>query len=396
MKDETDKSAEVGATPNRGLRREAPMIEGKAIETGPAAPVAPEPEPASAPAPELTPESAPEPAAARGKFAWQGPAAVAALLLGFGALYDALTPPAAPAPPPGATHESISALVQRVDALEARLVVQEARPTPVLPVPPDLAPISGRLDAVEKVAADARAQTSRALEQARLQPVPPPQARVDLGPLDQRLSRLEARLDSDIAPLRAALAAPKTEVRATQSPDVAGLALQDAATLAVIVGSLRQQLDLGASFTREASALEKFRVDPARLSKLTPLAAAGAPSTARLAQEFSRLAAAMLRAARPVRIEGDLMDRLARSAASLVRIRSVGESAGEDAPALVSRIEAALQRGDIAEALAAFDRLPDEVRAPARDWATRARQRVEALSAARSLLDDALDTLARK
>jgi hypothetical protein len=90
------------------------------------------------------------------------------------------------------------------------------------------------------------------------------------------------------------------------------------------------------------------------------------------------------------------MDRLARSAASLVRIRSVGEIAGEDAPARVSRIEGSLHRGEVAEALAAFDRLPDDLKAPARDWATRARQRVEAEAAVRSLLDDALDTLARK
>jgi hypothetical protein len=104
----------------------------------------------------------------------------------------------------------------------------------------------------------------------------------------------------------------------------------------------------------------------------------------------------MLRAARPARPDGDILDRLARSAASLVRIRPAGESAGEDAPALVSRIEGALQRGDVAEALALYDRLPAEVKEPGRDWATRARQRVDAEAAARGLLDEALDKLARK
>ncbi|MDB5642023.1 MAG: hypothetical protein JWN07_1340, partial [Hyphomicrobiales bacterium] len=231
---------------------------------------------------------------------------------------------------------------------------------------------------------------------ARTQPTPPPAPRVDLGPLEQRLSRLEGRLDSELGPLRAALAAPKTEVRATQSPDVAGVAPQDAAALAVVAGSLRQQIDRGAPFAREASALQKLGADPARLGKLTPLAATGAPSTARLAQEFNAVSSAMLRAGRPARADGDLLDRIARSAASLVRIRPAGESAGDDAPALVSRIEAALQRGDVPEALSVFDRLPDDVKAPARDWAVRARQRVEADAAARSLLDDALDTLARK
>jgi hypothetical protein len=105
----------------------------------------------------------------------------------------------------------------------------------------------------------------------------------------------------------------------------------------------------------------------------------------------------MLRAARPARAEnGDILDRLARGAASLVRIRPAGETAGEDAPALVSRIEAALQRGDLMEALALYDRLPADAKEPASTWAARARQRVDADSAARALLDEALDKLARK
>ena len=90
------------------------------------------------------------------------------------------------------------------------------------------------------------------------------------------------------------------------------------------------------------------------------------------------------------------MDRLAQRAANLVRITPVGEKTGEDAPALVSRIDAALRRGDVTEALALYDRLPDPVKDPARDWAARARQRADADAAVRGLLDEALDKLARK
>jgi hypothetical protein len=257
---------------------------------------------------------------------------------------------------------------------------------------PNLAPLTARIEAVEKAAEGARTTAGRAMEQAQTPPKIPEAPRIDLTPLANRIARVEA----DLGPMREALAAPKTDVRATEAPDVPGVGPQDAAALAVVAGSLRQQLDRGAPFTREMSALEKLGAEPAKLAKLKPLAATGAPSAARLAQDFGPVSSAMLRAARPARADGDIMDRLARSAASLVRIRPAGESAGEDAPALVSRMEGALQRGDVLEALALYDRLPAEMKEPARDWATRARQRVDAEAAARGLLDEALDKLARK
>ena len=43
-----------------------------------------------------------------------------------------------------------------------------------------------------------------------------------------------------------------------------GVAPNDAAALAVAAGSLRQQLDRGAPFQREATALEKLGAEPGR------------------------------------------------------------------------------------------------------------------------------------
>lgn len=385
MNDETDKTVGAEATPNRGRRRDAPTIEGRAVESAP--------DVAEAPAPEAIPESAresasvPDPAPARSSLAPALPG-LAALLLAGVALYYALNPAIPQAPSP----EAVAALGQRLDRAEARLGAIEAKPAPAMPAMPDLAPLTARIDAVEKATEGARTTASRALEQAQTPPKIPEAPKVDLAPLVGRIAKLEA----DLGPMRQALTAPKTDVRATEAPNVPGVTPQDAAALAVVAGSLRQQIDRGAPFTREVSALEKLGAEPAKLEKLKPIAATGAPSAARLAQDFGPVSSAMLRAARPARTDGDIMGRLARSAASLVRIRPAGESAGEDAPALVSRIEGALQRGDVAEALALYDRLPNDVKEPARDWATRARQRVDAEAAARGLLDEALDKLARK
>lgn len=391
MSDENERSGEAEATPHRGRRRESPIIEGEAVEAREEAHAAAEQPRRSGLAPALP--------------------GLAALLLSGAALYLAWGAQT----PQGPTPEAVAALGQRIDALEARLGALEAKPAPKAPelapqlepltariaalegkpAPPpvDLGPLTARVDAVDKAAAEAKATAERAADQARKAADAPPPPKVDLSPLDQRLARLE----SEIGPLKEALAAPKTDVRATEAPNVEGVAPTDAAALAVVAESLRQQIDRGAPVARELGALEKLGVEPGKVAPLKPFAATGAPTAAQLSQDFAALAPAMLRAARPTPPENaDLLDRLKRSAASLVRITPVGESAGEDASALVGRIEAALNRGDVAGALALYDRLPAESKAPARDWAARARQRLDAEAAARALVDEALDKLARK
>lgn len=390
MSEEIQKPGETEATPNRGRRRDAPVIEGEAIVE-------------AAPEPTAPPPAAPAPARTTLAAALPG---LAALLLSGAALYLALNP----STPQGASPDEVAALAQKLDRLESRVAAMEARPAPK---GPDLAPIEGRvralesrpipqaqdlsglnarIESAEKAAQASGAEAARALETARNAPKPPEPPRVDLTPIEQRIAKLETGLGE----ARQALAAPKTEVRATAAPDVPGVSPSDTAALAVVAESLRAQIDRGAPFPREAAALEKLGAEPARLAKLKPLAATGAPSAARLAQDFAAAAPAMLRAVNPPAANGDIMDRIARSASSLVRIRPVGDTAGDDAPALIGRIEAALRRDDVSGALASYDRLPAEAKEPAKDWAALARQRVDAEAAARSLIDEALDKLARK
>ncbi|KAF0136442.1 MAG: hypothetical protein FD152_1013, partial [Xanthobacteraceae bacterium] len=104
----------------------------------------------------------------------------------------------------------------------------------------------------------------------------------------------------------------------------------------------------------------------------------GLPTPAVLAQRFSLLMPALLRAAPPRATDGTLLDRLSTTAQNLVRIRPVGEAAGDDVPTAVARMDAKLKRGDIAGALADLDRLPEPVRALAASWAAEARTRVAA------------------
>lgn len=378
MTDETNRTD--GPTPNRGRPREPETIDAAAVDATPV---------------EATmADAAAEPAPRRHSPSLLAVApGVAGLALAAYALFVAFE--AAPG------SDADAALGQRLEAIERRVGALESRPAPQAP---DLAPLQTRLSALD-------ARVAEALEQARARPEAP---RVDLGPLEARLGALEnrpqprafdpapletrlAQLDAAVKEMREALAAPKTDVRATTAPNVDTGPGGSSAAIALVADALTQKIARGAPFEREVAALENLGLPPDRLAALKPLAATGAPNPQALLQEFSQVSSAMLRAGRGPAPEGaGWLDRLSRSAASLVRVRPEGETAGEDAPALIGRIEAALRRNDAPAALALFERLPAAAQQPAREWEKHARAAAGAAAAARTLQDEAIGRLAQK
>jgi hypothetical protein len=89
-----------------------------------------------------------------------------------------------------------------------------------------------------------------------------------------------------------------------------------------------------------------------------------------------------------------LLGRLQASAAKLVRIRPVGDEGPPSEADALAAVEEKAARADIAGALAEAEKLPPELRAPLADWIAKAKTRVAALDAARSLAREALAALA--
>jgi hypothetical protein len=202
---------------------------------------------------------------------------------------------------------------------------------------------------------------------------------VDLGPLNQRLDKLER-----------ALATPKTENRVPAESAPPG---RDGAGLAVVAQALSDRLGAGAPFPLAQAALEHLGADPAKLAILKPFSEKGAPTAAALAADFAKISPVALAAAAP-QGSGGVMDRLMANMSKVVRVTPVGEVAGDDPTALVSQIGAALGRGQIAPALAAWMRLPEPARQASQEWASAAQSRLAADKAAQGVLDDALASLA--
>ncbi len=86
----------------------------------------------------------------------------------------------------------------------------------------------------------------------------------------------------------------------------------------------------------------------------------------------------MLAAGRAADPNAGLLDKLMTSAQSLVQVRPVGEVEGEGAPAVIARMEVAVDKGDYAAALREYETLPETVKAAGAAYAQTLRARLAA------------------
>lgn len=256
-------------------------------------------------------------------------------------------------------------------------------------------------------------KTDERATQSRVEAAPPP----DIDPLRKQIAALEARLQSieaQAAPLadaaRAAdarfkgleeriqpLAGRIDETRTQSEAErkrAEALAERSADSARVsLAQSVRAAIETGAPFAAQADALARLGVAAERLAPLREAAQNGAPTLADLSRGLAALEPKIV--TRGDAADASVIDRLTTSALGLVRVRPVGEPAG-DAPADVfARMSRALERGDAAGALKEWDKLPEAGRAASAQWAQQARMRVGAEEAARAILSDATQKLGR-
>jgi hypothetical protein len=199
------------------------------------------------------------------------------------------------------------------------------------------------------------------------------------------LAALAARIDK----IEGALAAPKNETRAAEEKLAAA---DNVTTIAIIAEVAEERLRSGEGFAPELAALQRLGVDSTALAPLQAVVN-GAPSNGALAAAFNAVAPHVLAATAPAD-KGSVTDRFLAHLEGLVRVRELNETAGDDPQALVSQIEAESRRGDVAAALASFDKLPEAARKAAGDWPTLARARQAADAALQSIREAAVGQLA--
>ncbi|MGO4526311.1 hypothetical protein AB4097_15780 [Microvirga sp. 2MCAF35] len=164
-------------------------------------------------------------------------------------------------------------------------------------------------------------------------------------------------------------------------------------TKVVLAGRLNDALNSGTPYADVLDGVKKAGADASRIAPLEPFAEKGAPTAAALARSFDPVETAILRESRGP--TNSWSDRLLRMADRVVTVKPVNEQGGTGVSALVVRIRQALERGDVVEAAAAWDALPEPSRRLSEDWGRQVKAVAEAHSAAQAISTDALATLNR-
>jgi hypothetical protein len=280
-----------------------------------------------------------------------------------------------------ANADTLAALDKRIAGLEASIAtLKEASG--------EVSGLAGRLTSLE---ADAKGLASR-LDSLAQTPAAPSGGNGTaaigsvLDDLTARLDQLESAAKGGDTAALSGLTDRLTALEGTVqglSGRVQGLAAQppaaasgDKAARAIAIAMLRQAAAKGGAFAGDLAMVETLGLDPGDLTTLKPLATKGAPSVARLADDFPAVADQILAASDTAGPDAGILERMWARARSLVTVRPVAPIPGSTPEAIVSRMSAAVRGGDLAAALAERAALPDPAKIVSSVWANEASDRV--------------------
>jgi len=324
---------------------------------------------------------------------------VVALLVGAAALSEPWWGPALPgwpaAPPPaasgGAPPSADPALRSQIQQLADRVGKLEQRPAAAGngngngSASIDVSALTQRIDALEKRPA-ATPDTGAADAQKALAD--------RLAALEQKVTAASGNAQA-AQELRGEVDALKQQVT---SVNQAVSERQDAATaaqaLVLAAGQLRASLSGGQPFQQDLQAVRALNIADAGVTQpldaVAPYAAKGIPTRAQLTDRFQPLAGEIVRA--DIRGEGNSwIDSAVGKLSTLVTVRREGGGVvGTTADAVVARAEAALSAGNLAKAVEELSALQGPAAQTAAPWLADAKARVAADQAARQLNDRAI------
>lgn len=157
---------------------------------------------------------------------------------------------------------------------------------------------------------------------------------------------------------------------------------QENVARAIAASALRSAVENGQPFENELQTAKTLGADGASVSALEPHAATGVKTEAQLAAAVPDVADAMRDAVSPSRpaaqSTGSLFDQLRDGAKSLVKIRKVGDVAGEGPESTITRFENAVMAGELEAALTEYEALPAEAQQVGDAFADDLRATVEA------------------
>lgn len=283
---------------------------------------------------------------------------------------------------PAAAADSATATATAGDAALTGKV--EALEKSVATLRDDLAALRGQSDQLAATIKDLKAAPSAgdgsAPSENAAAEKPSADSAAALAAITTRLGELEQ------AAKAATEAAPKAPSRTTATDDVP---LRRLVTATMLDLTVKQ----GAPYAAVLKAAQPL-ADPATLKPLEAFADTGVPSATALGRELIALLPKLL-SADDAASGSNFIDRFQANAERLVRIQRSDAAPGPDRTAIIGRLTAAAQRGDLAEARRELKALAPAERAPVQSWIDKSEARDQALAASQSFAAAALAALSK-
>lgn len=247
------------------------------------------------------------------------------------------------------------------------------------------------LTALNQRSDDATANATRAREQADAAEKAVTQLRGSVQDVakDASSAVVPAQLDA----LTQRLTALEQTSKAAREDIDKTVAQEKATRLALSAAALRAAVTSGAPFAAEQAQAKALGASDKYLAPLSSFGASGVPSAAALAQELRPLLPQMMKLSGAQAPSGGFLERLQANASRLVKVTPVDAPPGNDASAVLARLEVEAAQADIVGAIADLGKLSEAARAPAQSWIAKARSREAALAAARDLAADTVRAL---
>ena len=261
--------------------------------------------------------------------------------------------------------DQVQALQADLQKADARLASLETAPAPQSDAG-QIAALELRLAALESKPMPAGTD-SAALDQLRTEV-----AAIKTNGAAVMSAQVQADLDAKVQATEAKLTAIEQSAQA-----------QAAATLTrAALGQIAAALDSGAPYPSAIAALAGADIAVV----LTDNATAGLPSLQALQASFPDSARTALEAALRANMGESWSERVGNFLRTQVGVRSLTPRDGPDPDAILSRAEAALSAGDVAQALAEIATLPTPAQDALSAWRVRAQLRLDAQAALAALL----------
>ena len=210
----------------------------------------------------------------------------------------------------------------------------------------------------------------------------------DINRLGEADQAVQAEVKGALESLSTRLAA----VEATMGDATA----RELAARALSVSALKSAVDSGRPYVTELAAVKAGLWEDTDVAALEAHANSGVAPVSVLIAEFPAVAREIHGTFAKADPSDNVVDSLLSSALSIVSVRGPGDADGTGPDAVLRRMENAVAKGNLSDAIAAYPDLPEAAKAAGAAWIERAKARVQIDELTDKASQDVLAGLARK